>query len=123
METLQIKIVKKSDFVFLVELYGPMDSYTVPQFEERMAPIMQPGTKAIILEMKGVKYMSSMGIGAIFKLRQFADTNRARFAMVNLQPPVQKVMETVDALPQEAVFKSLKELDEYLDQLQKKTKE
>jgi anti-anti-sigma regulatory factor len=41
--------------------------------------------------------------------------------LVNVQPQVQKVFDIVKALPSQSVFKSVAELDEYLDYMQRKT--
>jgi anti-sigma B factor antagonist len=43
--------------------------------------------------------------------------------MVNMQPAVQKVFDIVRALPLKSVFRSIEELDEYLDAMQRKARE
>ena len=42
--------------------------------------------------------------------------------MINLREQIKKVLDTVQAMPQEAIFGSIEELDEYLDSLQKEDK-
>lgn len=120
MKFLDIKINEKSTGVFLIELAGPLDTYTHVEFDEKMESIFLPSVKAILLEMGKVDYVSSMGIGSIFKIRKFAKEHNAQFAIANLQPQIKRIFDTVQAMPQEAIFKSLEEMDAYLDQIQKK---
>ena len=122
MKFLNIKFNEKSTGVFLIELVGPLDTYTHAIFDFRMESILLPSTKALILDMGGVDYVSSMGIGSIFKIRKFAKENKIEIAIVNIQPQVKKVFDTVQAIPQEAVFESLNEIDAYLNQIQKDKK-
>jgi anti-sigma B factor antagonist len=119
MKVLHVKINEKSTGVFMVDLSGPIDTYTHELFNHQIEAILVPSTKAIALNMAGVDYVSSMGIGSIFKIRQFAKTNTTTFAIVNLQPQVKKVFDTVQAMPKEAVFSNIAELDAYLDRIQK----
>jgi anti-sigma B factor antagonist len=116
---LNIKINEKSTGVFIVELAGPLDTYTHELFNYKMETILLPSTKVIVLDMAGVDYISSMGIGSIFKIRKFAKDSNMEFAIVNLQPQVERVFNTVQAMPKEAIFSSLSEIDAYLDQIQK----
>lgn len=118
MEELKVRITTKSSTTFLIELAGPLDASTVPDFRKKTERLLVPGTKFIGLDMRGVNYISSLGIGEIFKLRRFANANQARLAITNLQPAVDKVLKAVDALPPGVMFKSLEEMDAYLNSLQ-----
>ena len=40
--------------------------------------------------------------------------------LMNLKPQVEKVFEIINALPSDQVFTNEKEMDEYLDKIQKK---
>ena len=122
MAALDIKIREKSTGVFTVVLTGPIDSATHPFFDEGINKILNTATHAIALDMKGVNYVSSMGIGSIFKVRKFAKENNVHLVIVNLQPQVKKVFDTVQAMPPEAIFSSIAELDEYLKDIQNKAK-
>jgi anti-sigma B factor antagonist len=123
MKPLHIKINEKSTGVFLVDLAGPLDTYTHETFDYQMEAVLLPSTRALALDMAGVDYVSSMGIGSIFKIRKFAKDHKVEFAIVNLQSQVKKVFDTVQAMPQEAIFSSIGELDAYLDQIQKDKKD
>ena len=116
----------KSVFSSVSKILYALPSYagcrvTFPQNTIRVS-ILLASRKAIILDMRGVDYVSSMGIGSIFKIRKFAKENKIEIATVNIQPQVKKVFDTVQAMPQEAIFESLNEIDAYLDRIQKDKK-
>jgi anti-anti-sigma factor len=119
MNALKVNIKETQQGCFLVMLDGPMDTYTHQQFDFYMERILQSTTKSIILDMSKVNYISSMGVGSLFKIRKFAKQHQVALYLVSLQDNVKKVLETVQAMPPEGIFKSIKEMDEYLDSLQK----
>jgi len=123
MAGLSVKIIEKASGIFSVTITGPLDTETSPQFDYHLEKILIPSTRAIALDMQGVDYISSMGIGAIFRMRKIAQENDFKITMVNLQPQIRKILDTVQAMPQEAIFSSIEELEEYLTVLQKKSKE
>lgn len=115
----QVEINKKEEGVFTVGLWGPLDTTTYTLFEKDLEPILVPSTKAIILNMHGVNYISSLGIGSIFKVRKFLKDNNGTLLLTDLQPQIQRVFETVKALP-EAIFTSIEEADAYLNEIQRR---
>jgi len=123
MNALKVAIKEKFLGVFTVKLDGPIDTYTHETFDHYVDKILKPSTKNIILDMQKVNYISSMGVGSLFKIRKFANQHAIKFLIAGLQPQVKKVLDTVQAMPAEAVFNHIKEMDEYLDELQKKSKE
>ena len=106
--------------IYTVTLFGALDAMSHIQFEKEMEPILVSETKAIILNMESVDYMSSLGIGSLFKVSNFMKKNNGSLLMTKLQPQIKKLLETVKALP-EGIFKSLEEADEYINEIQRKT--
>jgi anti-anti-sigma factor len=119
MNILKVLLKEQQQGCFLVTLDGPIDTYTHELLDQYITRIQNPATKSITLDMSKVNYISSMGVGSLFKIRKFTTQNNAKFMLVGLQPQVQKVLDTVQALPPGCVFGSVKELDDYLDSLQK----
>lgn len=114
MAGISVKINEQPTSVYTVILAGPLDSGSHELFIYSLEEILRSTTKAIVLDMKGVDYVSSMGINAIFNVRKAAQANGFELRMVHLQPQVKKVLDAVKAMPSEAVFKNEKELEEYL---------
>ena len=119
MAGLKVDILEKLGGIFEVKLTGPLDSETYYHFDYFLEEISISSTKAIVLDMEGVDYISSMGISSIFGLRKKAQENHFKLLMANLQPKVKKILDTVQALPPEAVFNSTKELIDSLPALLK----
>lgn len=115
----KVQLAQKEPGVFNVALSGPLDTATYSIFEKHLEPLLISTTKVILLDMTGVHYISSMGIGSIFKINTMATQLGGKFLIVNLQPQIKKVFETVKALPA-SIFKSIEEADEYLNEVQKK---
>ena len=118
----RVVINRREPGIFSVSLFGPLDSITYVKFERDLAVLLIPATKAIILNMEGVDYVSSLGVGAIFNVRNFMIKNSGSLLMVSLQPQIKKVLETVKALPQ-GVFTNIEEADDYLNEIQRKAKD
>ncbi len=110
--SLKIKIKEKEPGVKLVTLEGEIDTETSSDFELAVNGIID--SKAVILDMKKLTYITSMGLGAIFKIKKSLENRQGILVMSNLQSNVQKVFELVKAIP-EHVFVSLEEADAYLD--------
>ena len=73
--------------------------------------------------MQDLDYMSSAGVRVILKTREALKKKDGRLVFMNLQPQIKKVFEIINALPSVQVFKSIRELDEYLDVMQQKVKD
>ena len=120
MPSLKITVKEKEPNVYVATLFGSLDTTTYAQLEEGLQPILTHFTKAIVLNMAGVDYISSMGIGTVFKLTKTMKDNGGVLLVTDLQPQIKKVFDTVKAMPLEAIFSSVEEADEYLKEIQKK---
>ena len=118
MALLNVDITEQSSGVFTVKLNGSLDTETYHHFEHSVEKFLTFSTRAIVLDMLNVNYISSMGIGSLFKCRKIAQERDFDIRMVNLQPQIKKVLDTVQAMPPEAIFSSIEELDEYVHALQ-----
>lgn len=117
---LKIKTVEKSKGFFTLFLTGSLDTSTHQVLDNKLQPVLSALPKAVILDMKGVEYLSSMGVGVIFKTRKALEANSAELLMVNLKPQVQNVLDIVKALPSMEVFSDVDELDRYLYVMQRR---
>ena len=117
---LRTRIIKRKDYIYSVELTGSIDTGTYQKLEEELKEILEAPTKAVIFDMKGVDYLSSIGVKVILETKKKAEVIDAAFSMVNLQPQIKKVFEIIKALPSQGIFKNIQELDDYLDTMQQK---
>lgn len=44
---------------------GELDIYTAPEFKERLASLIEGGTHQLILDLEGLEFLDSTGLGAL----------------------------------------------------------
>ncbi|HOE62799.1 MAG TPA: STAS domain-containing protein [Candidatus Sumerlaeota bacterium] len=93
----------------IIELTGFLDAHTVNAFENRIEEIVSSGQRQIVIDLKGLNYISSAGIGALMALTQRLRKESGN--MVLLQPN-EKVFKILDLLGFTKIFNvALKEED------------
>ena len=120
---LKVNMAEKTPGVFHLCPAGSIDTLTAPILEGEVNRVLAASPRAVVFEMEGVDYISSMGVRVIFKTRKELARRGARFAMAGVTPPVQRVFDIINALPREEIFRSAKELDDYLAAMQKQARE
>lgn len=113
-----VGIKEKEPKVFTVSILGPLDTNTHLLLEEKIKPILAESPRVIILNLESVNYISSMGVGVIFKIKKILKQNKGTLLIINPQPQIKKVFEIIKVLPDE-IFSSIEEADEYLNEIQK----
>ena len=93
---------------------GSLDSNTYTDLQEHIAAITQRKPGALVLDLKGLSYISSAGVRVIIAAQKTMKAASGGFAIVNLQPQIRKVFEIIMALPSPNVFESAADLDRYL---------
>ena len=114
---LEIKVVKKKNYVYSVELKGSIDTETSYQLEDELREIIDEKTRAVILNMGVVNYISSAGIRAVIWAKKTLEQRNATFAMIDLQPQIKKVFDVMRILPMIDIFDDMPEADKYIDQI------
>ena len=114
---LDIKIVKRKDYVYSVELTGSIDTETHTQLEEELKEVVGEHIKALIFDMKNIGYISSIGIKVVLDTKREIEKRQATFTMVNLQPQIRKVLDVMRILPMIDIFDDMEEADKYIDQI------
>jgi anti-sigma B factor antagonist len=110
---LDITFTEKERNVFVVVPEGEINTETYKMLEERLKDITARA-RAIIFEMGKVSYVSSMGLSALFRIKLALEERSGMIALVNMQPQVQLVFDTMKILSPQ-IFASLTEADSYLD--------
>ena len=120
---LAVRVYEKEVAVFVVTVSGSLDSATYQDLEKKMTPFLMESTKALILDLKGLEYISSMGVSAVLKAKKIINDFGGNFMMVNLRPQIKTVFDIIKALPDVPIFANLEEADRYLSEMQKRTLE
>ena len=117
---LNVSIQGKTLKGYIVSLEGSLDSHTHMTLQEKMDEIIDETTDLITFDMENLDYISSAGIRVVLKTRIALEEKNGDLLFVNMKPKIEKVFEIIHALPLMKVFTSVKELDAYLDNIQKK---
>lgn len=120
---LNVTVEEKGAGTYLVRPEGSIDSNTFAILGAKVDALLEKSPKVIIFDMKDVGFVSSAGVGVILVAEQSLKPKGGKVLLVNLQPPIKKVFDIVQALPAHQVFTSLEEMDRYLKEIQRKVKE
>ena len=118
--SLRIDIERRPAAIALVRLEGRLDTATYTELEKALAPVLAAHPHALLFDMAGLSFVSSMGLRVIFTARKAVEEGGGRMVMTHLQPQIAKVFEIAAALPPENVFASIEEADRYLAAMQRR---
>jgi anti-sigma B factor antagonist len=120
---LRVEIERKTPAQALARLIGRLDTQTYRLCEEHLEPLLGPATKALALDLSQLDYMSSMGLRVIMNVSKRLARQGGKCAVLGPQPGVRAVLEIAKALPDQNIFASVAEADQYFDAIQKQAKE
>ena len=103
-----------------IALVGDLDSDTAPQLQQLVSAEITSAIKTVILDLKGLEFLSSAGLRVIFKLKKQQQGSNGKLYLVNVQPQVRKVFEIIKALDGMNLFRDDQEMDDYLEAMQNK---
>lgn len=107
----------------VVAIGGRLDSDTARRFATEIQPVLTRRPKVLVFDLAGLDFMTSAGIGELFRAQKTVTGYGGQVMMTNLQPQIQKVLAIVKALPGTALFASEREMDDYLAAMQRKARE
>jgi anti-sigma B factor antagonist len=107
----------------VVAISGRLDSDTARRFATEIQPVLTRRPKVLVFDLAGLDFMTSAGIGELFRAQKTVTGYGGQVMMTNLQPQIQKVLAIVKALPGTALFASEREMDDYLAAMQRKARE
>jgi len=114
---LDMKLKQEREHVFSARLKGSLDGDNYLDLEKELQKIIKDDTKAVILDMSEVDYVSSAGIRSVMWARKTLKAMNANFSMVNLKPQIKNIFDTMKLLPILDIFNDMPEADKYIDQI------
>jgi anti-anti-sigma factor len=118
--SLKVTLHEKTPGIFVLSPIGSLDTNTYMTLLDRVDLVLQNAPLMIIFDMEHLDYISSMGVSVILRAQKGLKEGGGHFTMVRLQPQIKKVFDVIHALPSQQIFDTIEELDDYLDQMQKK---
>ena len=120
---LNIEIEHAKRGMVILSPAGSIDTETCELLDKQIKKVLKRSVTTLVLDMAGVDFITSRGVGLIAKTKASLTRKNIDFAIMNLQPQVRKVFEIMCLLPELNVFADRDELDEYLGKVQRKITE
>ncbi|MGO4502924.1 MULTISPECIES: STAS domain-containing protein [unclassified Dyella] len=119
--TFSLNVENESPKRTILHLHGRLDAQTFNDFDLAMLDLLPrvPEESTIVLDLSELGYISSAGLRSIAKIRRTMRARNGHTLLLNPQPQVRKVFDIVKAVPVNEVFADARELDEYLDRMQR----
>ncbi len=121
--TLNIRVEETRSETKTLVLTGRLDHESVEAFDERLEDVLASTAMVVVFDLTELEYITSAGLRSMFRARKVMGDRGGKCMLVNPQPQVLKVLEIVKVPELGAVFRSVEELDAYLDVMQKKIME
>lgn len=115
---LQVSISVKKPGIFVISPLGSIDASSHNLLQEKVESVLKQNPDLIVFDMEFAEYINSMGIRVLVKSKKAMKARGKNIVFTNLQPPIKKVFDILNALPSLKVFASMQELDDYLDAMQ-----
>ncbi len=117
--SLKVNSAETRPGVFTISPIGTLDANTYTVLEGTVDTVLNQSPDVLIFDMEYLDYINSMGVRVLLKAKKAMEKDNSKIIFIRLQRQIKKVFEILNALPTLQVFKSIKELDEYLDTMQK----
>lgn len=77
----------------LVRVAGEIDLNSSPAFRTGLLSLLERKSQLIILDLTGVTYVDSSGVGTIVEMKRRADRGGTKVVLFGLQPRVRSIFE------------------------------
>lgn len=100
----------------VIKIGGAIDAKTVVVFQEKLDALQEQSYKGFILDMEGIRYVNSTGLGTLVNVADALESHGGAMALVKIHPKVKVVF---DMLGLNAFFKIFSVESEALEHLKK----
>lgn len=118
--SLKVTTEEKKPGVFVAKLAGRLDSATCPACEEKMKPLLKKSTRVLMLDLKDLEFISSMGLRIVMEAQKALQGHGRHVLLLHVQPQVAKVFDIAEILPKTSIFDSVESADIFLEAVQNK---
>lgn len=107
--TFKVERLEQYPNAALVAISGAIDAKTVITFQEKLDLLQKEGILKFVLDMGGIKYVNSTGLGTLVNVADTLETSGGGIALVKIHPKVKVVF---DMLGLNAFFKIFPNVNE-----------
>jgi anti-sigma B factor antagonist len=90
---LEFSTTEHTDGLVVLAVHGEVDVATAPQLRERLVAIMSAGNSHVVLDLQGVGFLDSTGLGVIVGCLKRARSNQGDLTLVCTSPSILKVLD------------------------------
>lgn len=119
----EIKTRQKALGTYVISCTGRLDTETSPLLEKEVRRLVTQQPQLLALDLEHLEYISSAGVRILMIAHKAMKGIGGKVILLKVQPQIKKVLEIIQALPDQKIFKDMEELDAYLDRMQKKVRE
>jgi anti-sigma B factor antagonist len=109
--------VRKYQEKHIVDVRGELDLYNAFRLKETVQKMVAMDIRVFILNLKGVDYVDSSGIGALLAINHLLARDGRKLRIANITRPVQKVMELTRLTGFLPLCKSVREAVDTIDEV------
>jgi anti-sigma B factor antagonist len=120
---LSIQVEEGRSLTKTLRLAGRLDNETAPELDRQLDKVLAAAMKVLVFDLGGLEYTTSAGLRSFMRAQKDMSQRAGQVLFVNVQAPVQRVFDIVKATNLATVFRNVRELDDYLDAMQKKARE
>ena len=90
---LTLKVDPEDHGFTVIAVSGEIDVYTAPKLRERLIGLVEAGSYQLIVDMEGVEFLDSTGLGVLVGALKRVRSNDGELSLVCTQPRIRKVFE------------------------------
>ena len=113
--SLQVHISEKREGLFVIKPVGAINTITSRSLQNLVERICAAKPKIIMFDLERVVFINSKGLRVILKVYHTINALGGRVVLINFQPHIKEVFEIINALPEQRIFASWHEFDNYLE--------
>jgi anti-sigma B factor antagonist len=77
----------------IIRVWGELDVHSCPQLNKALAELLKTESKLLVLNLDGVQYMDSTGLGAIAHAAKTVASTQGSIRLVCTKPQIKKIFE------------------------------
>jgi anti-sigma B factor antagonist len=86
-------IEEVAEDVTVLEVHGRLDSTTAKEFGDRLAALVQAGRRAILIDLKNIAYISSIGFHVLLKANRATTEKHGKLALCGVIGELRRLFE------------------------------
>lgn len=106
---LVVRVAPRENHAAQMVLEGPCDAHTFEQFRKASAELLSAGTRWLVIDLRAMTYIASVGINYLINLRVQRRKVGGEVILVGPQPPVMKILKMLGLLEVLVVLPTLEE--------------